>query len=284
MPSHILNSSNKSSQSIFIHSEDSVINISGSDKIFYFDEAVVAPVGCRILIGLTNMVIPNAIYNVNSTSNTITISGVTYTITVGNYNAADLATAINTQISSIGSVAFNTDNNVFVFTFGSAKIIQSTTMERQLGLGNNQLPTASVTTYKATNLCDLGGVRNIYVRLTNLTMNNIDSNGTSNNIVASVVNDTNFGAYLFHTPSEVLYYQITEDQFNHLNIALTDQSNTPLELNGVEYTLTLTCHFVKQRESLERTTLLKQITEQYEKLTESEQEPETESQKETEKK
>ena len=105
MPSHILNNSDKSSQSIFIHSEDSIVNISGSDRIYYFNEAVVAPVGCRILIGFTNMVIPNAIYNVNSTSNTIIISGVTYTITVGNYNASDLATAINTQISSIGSVA-----------------------------------------------------------------------------------------------------------------------------------------------------------------------------------
>ena len=272
MPSHNLNDSDKSSQSIFIHSEDSIVNISGSDRIYYFNEAVVAPVGCRILIGLTNMVIPNAIYNVNSTSNTIIISGVTYTITVGNYNASDLATAINTQISSIGSVAFNTENNVFVFTFGSAKIIQSTTMERQLGLGNNQLPTASVTSYEATNLCDLGGVRNIYVRLTNLTMNNLDSNGTSNNIVASVVNDTNFGAYLFHTPSEVLYYQITEEQFSHLNISLTDQSNIPLELNGVEYTLTLTCHFVKQRQSFTRTTMLKEIVAQYKSKTETESE------------
>ena len=268
MPSHILNSTNKSSQSIFLHSEDSVINISGSDRIYYFDQAIVAPPNCRILIGLTNMVIPNAIYNVTSTSNTITISGITYTINVGNYSADDLVSTINTQISSIGSVAFNTDNNVFIFTFGSGKIIQSTTMERQLGLGNNQLPTASVTTYKATNLCDLGGVRNIYVRLTNLTMNNIDSNGTSNNIVASVVNDTNFGAYLFHTPSEVLYYQITEEQFSHLNISLTDQSNTPLELNGVEYTMTLTCHFAIQRESTAKNTLLKEIVEQYKNKTE----------------
>jgi len=94
-------------------------------------------------------------------------------------------------------------------------------------------------------------------------MNNLDSNGTSNNIVASVVNDTNFGAYLFHTPSEVLYYQVTEDRFSHLNISLTDQSNIPLELNGVEYTLTLTVHFVKQRQSQTRTTMLKEIVEQY---------------------
>ena len=274
MPSHELNDSDKSSQSIFIHSEDSIVNISGSDRIYYFNEAVVAPVGCRIVIGLTNMVIPNAIYNVSSTSNTITISGTTYTITVGNYSADDLATAITTEITSIGSVAFNTENNVFVFTFGSAKVIESTTMTRQLGLGNDQLPTASVTSYKATNLCDLGGVRNIYVRLTNLTMNNLDSNGNTNNIVASVVNDTNFGAYLFHTPSEVLYYQITEDQFAHLNISLTDQSNIPLELNGVEYTMTLTVHFVKQRQSQTRTTMLKQIVEQYKSKTKTKPKPE----------
>ena len=262
MPSHLLNSSDKSSQSIYIHSEDAVINISDSDKIYYFDEAIVAPPGFRILIGLTSMVIPNAIYNITSTSNTIKIGATTYTITVGNYSAHDLATAITTQISSIGSVTFNEDNNIFVFTFGSATFIDSTTMERQLGL-RNQLPTTSATSYKATNLADLGGVRNVYVRLSNLTMNNIDSNGTTNNIIASVINDTNFGAYLFHNPSEVLYYQITEQQFSHLNISLTDQSNIALELNGVEYTMTLTVHFTKQRESSQKSSLLREIVEQY---------------------
>tara|TARA_R110000772_G_scaffold19180_4_gene53771 strand:- start:1085 stop:1387 length:303 start_codon:yes stop_codon:yes gene_type:complete len=94
-------------------------------------------------------------------------------------------------------------------------------------------------------------------------MNNIDSNGTTNNIIASVINDTNFGAYLFHNPSEVLYYQITEQQFSHLNISLTDQSNIPLELNGVEYTMTLTVHFTKQRESSQKSSLLREIVEQY---------------------
>lgn len=263
---HHLNDTELASQTIYIHSNDAVVTISDAEKIFYLNEAISAPSGYRLLIGLTNLTMPNSMYNVTSTSNTIVISGVTYTVSAGNYSADSLATAISTAISSVGSCAFdsNNDNNKFVFTFtaGSKTIDEETTLTRQLGL-TGQLPTSSAGSYSALGICDLGGVTNIYIRLRNLTMNNIDSRGQTNNIIASVVNNTNYSGYIFFVPPEVLYYQITEQIISHLDIELTDQEGKILEMNGANYNLTLTVHYVKQREGIRRNSLLKEIREIY---------------------
>jgi len=267
MPSHQLNDTERSSQSIFLHSNDAVVSISDAEKIFYLNEAIIAPSGYRLIIGLTNMTMPNSMFNVTSVNNTIVISGTTHTIAVGNYSAESLAEAITAEITNIGTCTFddtNINNNKYIFTFtsGEKTIDASTTLTRQLGL-TGQLPTASATSYSALGICDLGGTTNIYIRIRNLTMNNIDSRGQTNNIIASIVNNTNYGGYIFFVPPEVLYYQITEQNISHLDIELTDQEGNLLELNGANFNLTLTVHYVLQRESIFRNSLLKEIRENY---------------------
>ena len=262
MPSHHLNDTERSSQTIFLHSNDAVVSISNAEKIFYLQEAIIAPAGYRIIIGLTNLTMPNSMYNIVDGKNTITINDVTYTITAGNYSAEDLVKAINDQITAIGSVAFDDIDNNFTFTFTDPAVINSTTMERPLGLAG-QLPTseAGVTSYTALNICDLGGTTNIYIRIRNLTMNNLDSRGRTNNIIANIVNNTNYGGYIFFVPPEVLYYQITEQTIGHLDIELTDQEGELIDLNGADFNITLTVHYVKQRESVFRNSLLREIIE-----------------------
>ncbi len=267
MPSHHLNDTERSSQSIFLHSNDAVVSISDAEKIFYLNEAIIAPSGYRLIIGLTNMTMPNSMFNVTSINKTIVISGVSYNIDEGNYSAESLATAVSTAISSVGTCAFDDTNNnnkyIFTFTAGAKTIDAETTLTRQLGL-TGQLPLESaVTSYNAQGVCDLGGTTNIYIRLRNLTMNNIDSRGQTNNIIASIVNNTNYGGYIFFVPPEVLYYQITEQNISHLDIELTDQEGKLLEMNGANFNLTLTIHYVKQRVSQFRNSLLREIKENY---------------------
>ena len=266
MPSHILNNTDKASQSIFIHSNDSVITINDAEKIFYFEENISAPAGYRILIGLTNLTMPNSMYNITSVSNSITIDDTKYEIPKGNYTAKELATTITSSTPIKVVVTFDDKNNVFTIRLVTGGTINSTTMARQLGL-RGQLPITlpmtvdgeSVDNYTATNLCDMGGVTNIYIRIRNLTMNNLDSRGRSSNIIASIVNNTNYGGFIFYVPPEILYYIIAENTISHLDIELTDQEGEILELNGIDYNMTFTIHYVKQRENSIRESMLEQI-------------------------
>jgi len=263
--SHHLNDTDKASQSIFIHSNDSIITISDAEKIFYFKESITAPAGYRILIGLTNLTLPNSMFNVTSVSNSITINDYTYSIAVGNYTSKDLTTALNAAITEANNevivVSFDADNNTFSFKIETGGTINSSTMERPLGL-KGQLPKQNIgpdATYTASNVCDLGGSTNIYIRLRNLTMNNLDSRGKTSNIVASIVNNTNYGGYIFYVPPEVLYYTIAENNISHLDIELTDQEGKLLELNGVDYNMTFTIHYIKQRQGIMSESMLQQI-------------------------
>ena len=264
MPSHHLNDTERSSQSIYLHSNDAVVSITDAEKIFYLNEAIIAPSGYRLIIGLTNLTMPNSMYNVTSNNKSIVVSGVTYEIDEGNYSAEALATSLTAVLGDVGSVAFNNTDNKYIFTFASDETIdEETTLTRQLGL-TGQLPTTpAATTYSANGICDLGGTTNIYIRIRNLTMNNIDSRGQTNNIIASIVNNTNYGGYIFFVPPEVLYYQITEQNISHLDIELTDQEGKLLEMNGANFNLTLTVHYVKQREGVFRNSLLREIRENY---------------------
>jgi hypothetical protein len=271
MPSHQLNDTDIGSQSIFLHSNDAELTISSAEKIFYLREGIHAPAGYRLLIGLTNLTLPNSMFNVTSTSNNIVVNGNTYTITADNYSAEDLAAAIQTKLLagddngnnalSGTTCEFISQSKTFKFSFTSFLSIDSSTMERQLGLGGGQLPTGGVTSYTASNICDLGGTTNIYVRIRNISLNNLDSRGEVSNVIASVVNNTNYGGYIFYVPPEVLYYQITESSISHLDIELTDQQGNVLDLNGAEYNLTLTIHYVKQREPIFKNSLLREIKE-----------------------
>lgn len=256
MPNHTLNDSHMPSQAIYLDSNDALVSISDAEKIFYLNSPVIADAGIRILIGLTNLTIPNTIYNFNSSNNSITFnqsgSTVTVSVTVGNYSASTLTTALNTAIAAAGqsiTVSFDEENANFTFTGSSAFTIDSATMFRQLGL-KDQLPTASGTTYTATQVCDFAGATNLYVRIRNVSMNNLDSRGKTSNIIASIVSNVNYGDYIFFSPPEVLYFQINEQQLSHIDIEITDQEGNLIQLNGASFNMTLSIHFVKQREMI----------------------------------
>lgn len=241
------------SQAIYLDSNDALVTISDAEKIFYLNTPIIADAGIRILVGLNNLTIPNTIYNFNSSNNSITFTqGTTETISVsvGNYSATTLKDALNTAITAAGldiTVSFDEDNAVFSFTGGSAFTIDSATMSRQLGL-KEQLPTSSSTSYTATRVCDFAGATNLYVRIRNLSMNNLDSRGNTSSIIASIVVNTNYGEYIFFSSPDILYFMISENKISHLDIEITDQEGNVVDLNGSSFNMTLSVHFVRHRE------------------------------------
>jgi hypothetical protein len=255
MPNHGLNDTHIPSQAVFLDSNDATISISDSEKVFYLNSPIIAPAGIRILIGLTNLTIANTIFNVDSRSSnnklSLTQSGTTEVITIdsGNYSASTLVEALNASITLDITVSFDENNANFIFTGGSNFTINSeTTMSRQLGL-KNQLPTSAATSYVALHVCDFAGATNIYVRLRNVSMSNLDSRGRTTNVIASIVNSANFSDFIFYVPPEVLYFQINEQQLAHIDLELTDQEGQVIQLNGSSFNLTLSVHFSIERQT-----------------------------------
>jgi hypothetical protein len=272
MPNHQLATTEKGSQTIFLNSDDAEFSISDAEKFFYLNQSIIAPPGYRLLMGLNNLTIPNTMYNINSTNNTITIDDTTFTLEVGNYTGSSLATALNdlTGFSDLGVISFSSSNNLFSLGSGTTSRTLKDSILASKIMGFTDLPKDSTTTTIAgvdvnfiygTNTCNLAGVTNIYVRVRNLSFNNLDSRGRITNVCGNVVNNTNFGGFVFYQPPEVLYYLINENIINHLDIELTDQEGNVLELNGASFNMTFTIHYTHQRQSLFKNSLLDEIRE-----------------------
>lgn len=287
--SHQLADTDRTSQSIYIHSQDADVSISDSEKIFYLKNPIFCPAGYKLIVGLTNITLPNSMYNITSRNNVILfrnnatpVMSRTITVPVGNYNVDNIVSKLNElmAVDSIGTIAFNDQTSRFTFSFTTAFQIMSTTMERILGL-KNQTPSGSFSTsYSCLNTADLGGVINIYLRIKNLSMNNVDTRGVRNgNIIANIPNTTNYGGYIFFVPSEVLYYTVGENSISYLDIELTDQNGDVLELQGAEYNITLTVHFISERQGIFKSSMLTEVDE-----IDQQDEPDKDENKELEKK
>ena len=192
------------------------------------------------MVGLTSFTCPNSIYNVDTNNNKLVIDSTTYTLTVANYDSDSIVTAINALIPQ--TIAFNDGDNTFSITHGSSFTINSdSTILKVLGFSDD-IPFTG-TSLTGSHICDLAGTTNINIRLSNLSMDNLDSLGNYDNTIASVNNTVNYGDYIFHNPSEVLYHAIHDKFIKFLKVELLDQDGNSLNLNGSTFQMVLTVHF-----------------------------------------
>lgn len=256
---HLLNDTNKQSLNIYLQSENATTTINESSKIFYLDETIKAQPGERVLIGLTNLEIPYSFYNINTNINDeITFSTINGSYTVKlepqNYDAEYLAEQLTlilggqeNILGGIITVEFNNRSNKYKFSSSVEFNITNSSINKELGLTEDVF---NVLNYQSPNVCNLGGISNIYVRLTNLGLKNLDSRGQISNVIATIPVDSEPTFYIFFTPPEYLYFMINESYFNYLHIELTDDYGNDLILNGGSFTLTLTIHFQYQRDAV----------------------------------
>lgn len=268
---------------IFLQSSKATTSLSESNKIFYLENPINPPPNTRILMVLSEFEMPNTIYNINSgINNTIsftTASGSsTITIDAGNYDDENLVDAINTALSATGivstlggTIVASMSDTSYKYSFSADvafSITTTTTMLKELGL-TNQLPTSSATSYVATRIGDLGGLANIYLR-TNFGVNNLDSRGEADGLIAKVNVDVPFGDYIYFEPPTTIEHLLTDRQIKEISIKLEDVDENELAINGVEFSLTFSVHYQYQREmrALEEYTLPHSLTKQDEILEE----------------
>ena len=268
---------------IFLQSSKATTSLSESNKIFYLENPINPPPNTRILMVLSEFEMPNTIYNINSgINNTIsftTASGSsTITIDAGNYDDENLVDAINTALSATGivstlggTIVASMSDTSYKYSFSADvafSITTTTTMLKELGL-TNQLPTSSATSYVATRIGDLGGLANIYLR-TNFGVNNLDSRGEADGLIAKINVDVPFGDYIYFEPPTTIEHLLTDRQIKEISIKLEDVDENELAINGVEFSLTFSVHYQYQREmrALEEYTLPHSLTKQEEILEE----------------
>lgn len=268
MPNSVLNNTHIASVSIFLQSSSTSLQLSqhgyNSNLIFELDSILQCPSDTQMMVGLTSCEIPYSFYNITHNNNKLSlkVGGVERVVVLDpqNYNVESLMKAINLQLVTAQiTMTFDDGKNKFIFTSTNPVIpppleggnpflpieFVSTTMHAELGISKTFSGNSVV--LECDNVCNLSGTGSVYINLNNISISNLDSRGSVNGVVSKVNVTCNPGDYIFHALTEIQYYMINDRVIDNFNISLTDDNGEQLNMNGCDWSLSLTVHWCKKR-------------------------------------
>lgn len=273
MPNHTLNDTHLGSQSIFLQSSKATSKINDAHASFFLNQVITTPADTQFLIGLTSAEIPYSWYNIDIDNNKLLIETrttnpninssklltVEYPIELNpqNYNSSSITKEIQRQLTAGQApviIDFDDDTNKFTFKHtdisdlvnNTVKII-STTMNNELGFPNQHLPTERSNSIESINVLNLSGTSSVYVNLLNISVDNLDSRGDYNGVLAKLNVTSAPSEYLYYSQVEHQYYPITNRNIDMFEVSLTDDNGELLKLNGLDFSISLTIHYSKLR-------------------------------------
>lgn len=237
-----------SKRQIFLNSVDASFYLNGAYKssiLFYFNEHISVPPYLDIVMKVENASIPISVYNVNYTNNELYIDNILYTIPVANYSSYQLRDQLNTLLSGVSiTITYDSKTNKYTFTSTSNFTINSSSSCLSL-IGFDSGDHTSIAYQLTSNyMIDLSGIRVINVA-TNLTSNNIDSyNKGKNNVLCSIpVSVSKYGLNVVDYSSSN-YVKINDKNINYILISLYDENFNYINLNNVDWTMTIEFSFI----------------------------------------
>ena len=282
MSGYAIDTNTQNSKVVHINSLDAT-TVLQTDSTSYFsfvlEENFKCPTNQSMLISLHSATIPYSFYNIREDVNNVIpfkvqVGSVWSSVQIqkipkGNYSANSLAkqiesalTASNTGLNGDIKVTYDrstmkylymcnpADHNRFTFYFDD----QLNTAHIELGFSKNALPSPIDNVgLTSENVCDVNGnIHGIYVR-TNLSLDGSYDSLTKglSTILARIPIDVNFGGVLFWQPQNGSAHkiQIQQPYVHTITIRLTDERNRLIDLNGLNFQVSIQFDFVYNKES-----------------------------------
>ena len=267
----------QSSKVIHINSIDLEHSFSSghtTDFRYNLQTPIICPENQKMLISCIGATIPYTFYNIRENINDKLVvsegpAHTNYTITIqpGNYTATSLAqeltTKINAQISTpLGTtinIAYQKTTMKFVATFTGvlSGLVFNTQIERkncsvELGLNDNTITTINnFDTFP--NVADVNGsIHGLYLRTDLVSDGVFDSQSKSlSYILARIPIRVNFGGVIFYESFEGVNHKIELDKrhISNIRVRLTDERNRLVNLNGLNFNLSILIDFVYKEKS-----------------------------------
>jgi len=214
------------------------------------------PLQHHIYISVVHAVIPYTWYNINSMNNTLSyaINGVQSLLIIeqGNYNAIQLASYLTTNIANNTTVTYNSITNKFKFTnvINTFTIYNNvtTTCLHILGLAGS-----SLSSFSASSMGPLSSMSSINLQTkhcvcvqSNFISGNINNSAkNAGTILCSIPVNGQPYSMLSYAPNKLIRTNIYNNSINLINLRLVDQMGNLVDLNGLDWTITLQIDSVK---------------------------------------
>ena len=279
-----------SSQVIFLNSQNSIYKVIDGEGTYKYvlQTPVQLPTNCQMLLSVTDAQIPNIAPNVTSSNNQISFYIPTFskffTITVEEnilYSADEFINVVNEKIlPNAGQqfVLYGTYNSnrakVQWFCDFPFQIINTasypTTCIDLIGFrktqGNELEQTTDVLLSSTSNpsfhilmpsCVNFTGTRFIFVKFKNITVNNLNSSGETDNAIVRIDNNVPHGHMIFYRPVEVQRFIVGKQTISTLEFTLTDTNGQILNLfsNDAQITLKVEYMYKAEMRSMEEGTI-----------------------------
>ena len=196
--------------------------------------------------------IPNSFYIINEYNNILHTSFGTYTIPFGNYNANTIMTYLRSVFPANIAVLFS--NNTGRFTFSSSNTAFSFLNDSNCGLllGFTNNTTYSSTLISGVNTlampfpANLYGTKNIYVRLPQLVLDNLNTATKDKFTICNIPKNVSpYGVILYENATGS--YSVVKNDLKGLDtnlvLELLDDQMNYIDFNNIEWSITLQFDF-----------------------------------------
>ena len=224
---------------------------------FMFPVPVSVPPNADAYIKLLKLTFPHSYYLIDAYHDKLIISGVTYTLSHGNYNAATLLVYLRALLPI--SVDYEPSRYRFTLSHASAfQIGSSSTVLTALGFKEHQCDTDH-TYVEAAGAAKLHGHHSIKITCPNFNLLSFDSSvrdNSDNHLLAHVPvsQDTHeASSFIYESYSPTTPY-LSKVQDHHdiseIKIHLFDHENLPIAFNSVPWTIKLAVFVVEGKKNL----------------------------------
>lgn len=204
------------------------------------------PDGHYIYLSLQNAIIPYSFYSINPTNNVfiITSNGNTYTVVIepGNYNITQMISALKAQLGGLFDIIYSSITNKITITNTTYDFIvqfSGSTLNHALGFSESQI-TPSVTRSCAAPFCvNLNQIRAINIDIDMPTYNINVAQKNNQNIMATIPVITQPYGMINYTNPNNFRINMYCCKLQSIRVKLLDNQNNLINMNGVNYQMTL---------------------------------------------
>jgi hypothetical protein len=229
---------------INLNSKFAVKYINGSHCNCVFElPSVQIPSQHHIHISVVNAIIPYSFYNINLSNNILIyiVGGVSYTlnIPIGNYNSIQLASYLSSNMAGF-TCTYNVIPNTFTFTHLSMEftLTSISTILKTIGFYNTDMLSSS---YKlsSTFCANLQNVQCIHIKSNFMTGNINSSDIYVQDTICTIPVNTPPNSNIVYQNTNKFSSNLYSNILNDIVIKIVNQDNALLDLNGLDWSITL---------------------------------------------
>lgn len=217
----------------------------------YYLPVIEIPDGHHIYLSLQNATIPYSFYSISSFDNTFIFGVVgdpptTYYVQPGNYNITQLVDVIKTAMGASYTITYSSITSKLLITHATSNfIIYASTINHALGFSKTTNTESTANLLYSRDCVNVNQIRALNIEINFPTYNVNIAQAYNQNILATIPVYVAPFSIITYTNNNNFRTNLYINKLDQIQIRILDNENRLVDMNGVQYQMTLQLDCVK---------------------------------------